>query len=374
MNRGDAGGVHPRIDGRLPSHHRAAGYGGACDIRIRPGHSSLVPCSIPLASAAASRSQSLVANLIALLQQGTTPWRRPWRDGQSQHVNLFTGRRYRGGNPLLLTLGQFQRGASEPFWCGYIEARRHGLVPKRGSKAVIILKPVVLPAHDEPDGDGTPRQRAIFRTVPVFNAADLVGEALPNILAQRREAVAPLAGPAPRRLEQAEQVLTAWPVPCHHVGDQASYDPGRDCIVLPCRQRFDTAAGFYATWAHEAVHSTGHRSRLNRDMTGRFGSDAYAREELIAELGAVLVGTRLEIGCDLSNHAAYLDHWIRLLQEQPGILLPVLQQARQAADLIIPEDDETEAVTAGQEHSSAEGRRRMRHEPQAVLTSSPSTD
>ncbi|MFZ4566279.1 MAG: ArdC family protein [Prochlorococcaceae cyanobacterium] len=297
-----------------------------------------------MASAAASTSQSLVANLIALLQQGTAPWRRPWREGQSQHVNLFTGRRYRGGNPLLLTLGQFQRGAPEPFWCGYAEARRHGLVPRRGSKAVIILKPVVLPDQDEVHDPS--RRRAIFRTVPVFNAADLVGETLPGLLAQRRSSVVPLHRPAPCRLERADQVLTAWPVPCHEGADPAAYDPERDCIVLPSRDRFHTAAGYYATWAHEAVHSTGHSTRLNRDMGGSFGSDRYAREELIAELGAVLVGTRLEIGCDLSNHAAYLDHWIRLLQEQPGDLLPVLQQARQSADLIIPDDDDTPSIGA----------------------------
>mgnify|MGYP003336104061 FL=1 len=326
-----------------------------------------------MASAVPSTSQSLVANLIALLQQGTAPWRRPWREGQSQHVNLFTGRRYRGGNPLLLTLGQCQRGAPEPFWCGYGEARRHGLVPRRGSKAVIILKPIVFGDDDGTDAGESPRRRAIFRTVPVFNAADLVGDSLTNVLAQRRTAESPSTSSAPQRLERAEQILTTWPVPCQHGGGQAFYDPGRDCIVLPCRERFDTAAGLYATWAHEAVHSTGHSSRLKRDMTGTFGSDAYAREELIAELGAVLVGTRLEIGCDLSNHVAYLDHWIRLLQEQPGILMPVLLQARQAADLICPEDDVKEACTAGQAQSNADGRRRMRHEPQAVLTSSPST-
>jgi antirestriction protein ArdC len=323
-----------------------------------------------LASAAVSSSQSLVANLIALLQQGTTPWRRPWRDGQSQHVNLFTGRPYRGGNPLLLTLGQFQRGALEPFWCGFAEARRHGLVPRRGCKAVFILKPMVLPESADKLENEAPRRRAIFRTVAVFNAADLIGETLASHLVRRRSAAALLKLSPSSRLERAEETLHRWPVPCRYGGDQAGYVPDRDTILLPERDCFDSAAGFYATWAHEAIHSTGHHSRLNRDMEGTFGSDRYAREELIAELGAVLVGTRLEIGCDLRNHAAYLDHWIRLLQEQPGILLPVLQQARLAADLITPE----EPYSAGQAHNTAAGCCTSRQEPQAVLTSTPSTD
>jgi len=338
------------------------------------GPSCPVPCVVALASAAASPSQTLVANLIALLQQGTAPWRQPWGEGQSQHVNLFTGRPYRGGNPLLLTLGQYQRGVSDPYWCGYGEARRHGLMPRRGCKAVIILKPVVLNESNDstdPPSDRPPR-RAIFRTVPVFNVADLVGNALPSILDQRRSAAAAQQRSTPERLERAEQVLNAWPVPCRHGGTQAAYDPAADCILLPCRDQFNNAAGYYATWAHEAVHSTGHRSRLNRDMAGTFGSDQYAREELIAELGAVLIGTRLEIGCDLSNHAAYLDHWIRLLKEQPGILIPVLQQARQSADLIIP--DHASDDVAGQAQSTGDGRRTIRQEPQAVLTSSPITD
>jgi antirestriction protein ArdC len=315
-----------------------------------------------------------VANLIALLQQGTAPWRRPWCEGQSQHVNLFTGRPYRGGNPLLLTLGQHQRGVNEPYWCGYGEARRHGLMPRRGCKAVIILKPVVLKDQIAPDdhpGETTTR-RAIFRTVPVFNVADLVGDALPSLLDRRRTAAALQRRSAPQRLERAEQVLSAWPVTCRHGGHQAAYDREADYILLPCRDQFDTAAGYYATWAHEAVHSTGHSSRLNRDMTGRFGSDCYAREELIAELGALLIGTRLEIGCDFSNHAAYLDHWIRLLKEQPGILIPILQQARRSADLIIPDQEPDES--AGQAQSTGEGRRTIRQEPQAVLTSNPITD
>lgn len=92
-----------------------------------------------------------------------------------------------------------------------------------------------------------------------------------------------------------------------------------------------------ATACHEAIHSTGHESRLQRDLGGRMGCPRYAREELIAELGSVLLGQRLEIGCDLANHAAYLEHWISLLRESPRVLFQVLSAAWQAADLIAPE-------------------------------------
>jgi antirestriction protein ArdC len=106
---------------------------------------------------------------------------------------------------------------------------------------------------------------------------------------------------------------------------------------LPARPAFHSAGAYYATWAHEVVHSTGHSSRLARDLSGGYGSDAYAREELVAELGAVLLGDRLEIGSAFENHAAYLKHWVRLLRESPGVLFQVLGKARRAVERVVPE-------------------------------------
>ena len=112
---------------------------------------------------------------------------------------------------------------------------------------------------------------------------------------------------------------------------------GSDRIRLPLRESFHGAAALYATWGHEAIHSTGHESRLKRDQSGASGSSSYAREELIAELGSVLLGQRLQIGCELSNHAAYLQSWISVLRESPKVLLQVISAARQAVDAICPE-------------------------------------
>ena len=109
--------------------------------------------------------------------------------------------------------------------------------------------------------------------------------------------------------------------------------PQLDRIQLPERASFDSPAAFYATWAH----STGHASRLKRDLGGAFGQPRYAREELVAELGAVLLGDRLEICSELQSHAGYLEQWIALLQAEPQVLFQVLGEARQAVELIAPE-------------------------------------
>jgi antirestriction protein ArdC len=315
----------------------------------------------PVAAASAAEDR-LVSSLIALMERGTAPWRREW-DGQQggHHVNLFSGRCYRGANPILLTIGLHQRGATVPYWCGAGEAKSHGLVPKRGSKAVIVLRPQVRRRGSAPDERGATapvppgreeEQRAEarddrvwvrYRPVPLFNAEDLDGEPLQGLIRARQNAEQASRRSEPERLARAEAVLRAWPVPVAHGGGRAFYNPKQDRIHLPDRRAFHTGAALYATWAHEALHSTGHASRLARDLSGDLGSEAYAREELVAELGAVLLGERLEIGSDVSNHAAYLAEWIQLLRQSPTLLYKLLSEARQAADWISPPQHPAEA-------------------------------
>ncbi|WP_254216678.1 ArdC family protein [Synechococcus sp. CCY 9618] len=298
-----------------------------------------------------SPEEKLVASLITLLEAGTTPWRREWEAAAGgHHVNLLSGRRYRGANPVLLTLGLHLRGSSLPYWCGFAEAKALGIFPRKGSRAVHVLRPQV---HQQSEGrlaeaapaDGACHRWVSYRPVAVFNAADLEGQALEGLLQKRRQAEGVSRRPEPERLAAAEAVLSHWGVPVNFAGDRACYLPVPDRIQLPDRSGFHSAAALYATWAHEAIHSCGHSSRLARDLSGGMGVEgdggmAYAREELVAELGAVLVGDRLEIGSAMANHAAYLGHWIALLRDSPRVLLQVLSDARKAADLICPEDSE----------------------------------
>jgi len=315
----------------------------------------------PVAAASAAEDR-LVSSLIALMERGTAPWRREWDGRQGgHHVNLFSGRCYRGANPILLTIGLHQRGVTVPYWCGAGEAKSHGLVPKRGSKAVIVLRPQVRRRGSTPDDRGAAapvppareeerraderddRVWVRYRPVPLFNAEDLDGEPLQGLIRARQNAEQASRRSEPERLAHAEAVLRAWPVPVAHGGGRAFYNPKEDRIHLPDRRAFHTGAALYATWAHEALHSTGHASRLARDLSGDLGSEAYAREELVAELGAVLLGERLEIGSDVSNHAAYLAEWIQLLRQSPTLLYKLLSEARQAADWISPPQHPAEA-------------------------------
>ena len=304
-----------------------------------------------------------MASLVALLEAGTTPWRREWDVASGgHHVNLLSGRRYRGANPALLTLGLHLRGAALPYWCGFAEAKALGIFPRKGSKAVHVLRPQVHQlgegqlaesgsagkgGHGSAGANGQPsvqpgRSWVSYRPVALFNAADLEGEALEALIQKRRQADGAVLRSEPERLGAADAVLSSWPVPVSFAGDRACYLPVPDRIQLPDRTAFHSAGALYATWAHEVIHSTGHSSRLARDLSGGMGEAgdggrAYAREELVAELGAVLLGDRLEIGSAMANHAAYLGHWVELLKESPRVLLQVLSDARKAADLVCPE-------------------------------------
>jgi len=300
-------------------------------------------------SSGPSPEEALVRDLIELLEAGSTPWRKPWDcHTGGVHINLLTGRAYRGSNPILLELGMAMRGAELPFWCGFGEAKKLGIFPRKGSKSVRILRPQLHSSEKEvSNGEKVLHSWASYRPVPVFNACDLEGDALAGLIAARMPAPkeqAPEGRPEIESIARAEHVLSAWPVPASWGGERAFYSTSSDRIQLPLRESFHGAAALYATWGHEVIHSTGHESRLKRDQSGSFGSSLYAREELVAELGSVLLGQRLQIGCELSNHAAYLQSWISVLRESPKVLLQVISAARQAVDLICPEPEAPDAV------------------------------
>ncbi len=345
---------------------------------VSPAPAATSPAAAPSAPAPLAQEQRrlrpeerLCNQLIALIEQGVNPWRKPWNPSRcGQHRNLLTGRPYQGSNPALLELQLALRGSDLPLWLGFHQAAAQGWHPRKGSHGCLIYRPHLLPLAPENtqdkqenqeggsrqgngDGDSSNTSTSAvlrFRPALVFHVADLkdapparrprhhrpVADAISNALGTATPR------PLPQRLAAAEQQLAAWPVPLLLAGDRAFYVPSRDQIHLPPRTAFHSPEAFLATWAHELVHSTGHRKRLNRDgITGSHPpqSQDYAREELIAELGAFLLTQRLEIGSDAANHAAYLSHWAALLGQGPRQLTSVLAAASRAANLLCPDPD-----------------------------------
>ena len=293
--------------------------------------------------------EKLCSELVQLLEAGVNPWRRDWASSgqQGQHRNLLTGACYRGSNPAVLEMYSACRGFALPLWLGGAQAKAKGWFPRKGSKGCYVLRPQLNKRELEDENgkpllgpDGTPSVAAwvSYKPACVFNVADLVGgddasqQALEAAIAAARAGV--VITPEPERLQAAEAALGAWPVPTTWAGDRACYSPAGDRISMPERASFANAAGLYATWAHEQAHSTGHSSRLARDLSGTFGSTTYAREELVAELAAFLICNRLQIASDAQNHAAYLGHWAGVLKEGHKVLFKVLSDATKASNAI----------------------------------------
>ena len=297
--------------------------------------------------------EKLCSELVQLLEQGVNPWRRDWASSgqQGQHRNLLTGQPYRGSNPAVLEMYSACRGFALPLWLGGAQAKAQGWFPRKGSKGCYVLRPQLnkreLEGEDgqpllQPNGEPSVAAWVSYKPACVFNVGDLVGGDDASQQALEAAIAAAMAGavvkPEPERLAAAEAVLGAWPVPTTWAGDRAYYLPTLDRVVMPNRAQFGSAAGLYATWAHEQAHSTGHSSRLARNLLGEFGSESYAREELVAELAAFLICNRLQIPSAAENHAAYLGHWAGVLKEGHKVLFKALSDATKAANAICGPD------------------------------------
>ena len=299
-----------------------------------------------------SSEDKLLEDLVALLERDDQPkWRKPWAGHQGEHRNLITGKPYQGVNPLLLEMGLLIRKTDSPLWCGSGQAKALGWFPTKGSNGVRILRPQLnsremVDRDSKPhlDGEGHPLVSAwvSYKPVVLFNAIDLTG-GNEEATAELHKRIATELGvtdmPAgDTRALDAEKHLWSWPVPTNFGGTTACYNSSLDRISMPLAESFDSRESFCSTWLHEQAHSTGHSSRLDRKLGNQFGSAAYAREELIAELASVLACYRLRIGYELEQHAAYMSSWAKALKEGGAKeLMKVLKEARMAADLIAPE-------------------------------------
>jgi antirestriction protein ArdC len=132
-----------------------------------------------------------------------------------------------------------------------------------------------------------------------------------------------------------------------HGGDSAFYSPARDFISMPPMAAFNSANGYHATLLHESVHATGHKSRLDRDFSKRFGSESYAFEELVAELGSAMLCAHLGIDGQMQeNHVAYIANWLTVLKNDKKAILTASAKAQQALDFLTKAKQVEEALAA----------------------------
>ncbi len=204
--------------------------------------------------------------------------------------------------------------------------RSSGLRKGERATTVVLWKELTGAQEGEPDQDRDEQQpRVVARAFSVFNSAQVSGFEPPP---------APVL-PESERLAQAEAFIAHLGIPTTFGGSHACYQPATatDTVLLPPFAQFRDAASFYATWLHECGHATGAKHRLNRDLTGRFGSAAYAFEEIVVEILSGFVLADLGIAHQpRPDHAAYIASWLKILKEDPRAIFVAASQAQQAAD------------------------------------------
>ena len=276
--------------------------------------------------------QELTDKIIAALDAGTAPWRRPWDKtacgGATAPVNAATGHRYRGINLFVLGMSPLAFASNDSRWCSYRQAAARGWQVQKGEKAtpVYFYKPIEIEDKTS-DGGRETRRIPILRTFSVFHASQIDG--IPELApAVATKAVA-------ERIEDVEIIVQASGVPVRIGGDRAFYSPTFDFIQLPPDEAFHSHELRSATLFHELGHATGHVSRLNRDLSGGFGSTSYAKEELRAELASYAIGSMIGLPCDVPNHASYLQSWIEVLKQDRREIFHAAAEAQRIADYIL---------------------------------------
>ena len=278
--------------------------------------------------------QEVTDRIIAALEAGTKPWRRPWDEnlagGPTMPINAVTGRKYHGINVLVLAMSAFALGNGDPRFCSYKQAASRGWQVRGGEKGttVFFFKRMQVEDRDAPpESEDRTKHIPLLRAYTVFNAAQIDG--VPPY-------VAPDITAAPwRRPEAAEIILQNSGVPVRIGGEKAFYSPKLDFIQLPPESSFESPESWAATALHELSHASGSPQRLDRDLSGRYGSASYALEELRAEISSCLIGAETGLPCDIPNHASYVASWLEALRRDKREIFRAAADAQKIADYLL---------------------------------------
>ncbi|CAG0980792.1 DNA primase TraC [Burkholderiales bacterium] len=272
----------------------------------------------------------VTARIVTALERGIAPWVRPWSTGVDTFpINACTRRRYRGINVVLLAMEAQAQGYALNRWLTYRQAAALGGQVRQGERGthVVFWKLREISAPADVDNDDNLRVVPLLRSFTVFNTAQIDG--LPTGMTESLS-----RRPAWSGNEAAEELINAAEADIRHGGSKAFYSPGGDYVQVPPRTTFVNAAGYFATTLHELVHWTGHASRLDRQLSSRFRDEAYAAEELIAEMGSAFLCAHCRVDGQL-QHVSYIGNWLRVLRNDKRAIFVASAKAQSAADFLL---------------------------------------
>jgi antirestriction protein ArdC len=267
---------------------------------------------------------AVTASIISELEKGAAPWIKPWQGSVATGAdrNIQSGKAYQGINRLILAISGMRFGS--PVWGTYKQWQTLGANVKKGEKGtqIVFFKPSVA-GKDKTTGEDITymllKGSYVFNVNQVEGIEVTVSEAAPKTELQRNQA--------------CEDAIKATGAAISYGGDVACYSPTFDHIRMPHLADFTDANQFYATVFHELTHWTGHKSRCDRNLSGRFGNPDYAFEELVAELGAAFLAQDYGLNGEL-RHAGYIGHWLKACKEDSKAIFKAAALAQKAADFI----------------------------------------
>lgn len=273
---------------------------------------------------------AIVTNtILSALEKGIVPWQRPWNAEINAPRSLSTKKPYRGGNIFILLATSWLKGYTSPWWGTYKQINELGGKVKTGEHGTPVSYYKFL-VKETDEGEET---IIIHRYYTVFNVEQ--AEGLPDFqdkLPEKRLDFVPI--------EQAQLVAENYRTGANlaginYGGGEAAYYPSLDKIAMPEPETFCSVPSFYSVLFHEIGHSTGHETRLKRDLKNLFGDHLYSKEELVAELTQAFVMSNLQLGFDVQNTAAYIDSWSTALKENPRWFASAGSKAQKASDYIM---------------------------------------
>lgn len=278
--------------------------------------------------------QEITDRIIAQIEAGTIPWVQPWAGNGNFSIprNAATQRPYSGINIVLLWDALFSKGYAVNQWLTFKQALALGGNVRKGERGttVVYADSFIPRASDntrDTDSEDGPRRVPFLKRFTLFNVAQCEG--LPfEYTAQPKQVSQHLA------IEAAESLINASGAMFERGGEQAFYHPATDTIRVPDQTSFFEPVNFYRTALHELTHWTGAKHRLNRDFTGRFGSEAYAREELVAEMGSAFLCASLGITPTV-RHADYIGNWLQVLKNDARAIVSAASHASKASDFLL---------------------------------------
>lgn len=286
--------------------------------------------------------------IIKSLEAGVKPWTQPWNAshaaGPVSRPLRHSGETYSGINVLVLWATAMERGYAAPIWMTFKQALELGGAVRKGEKGspVVYAGSLSRTEQDDKTGEDVDRTIPFLKSYTVFNIEQIDG--LPaHYYAPAIETKNP-----DERVANADAFFRETGADVRHGGNSAYYSPGHDFVQMPDFASFRSAQDYYATLAHECTHWTRHKSRLDRSFDQkRFGDAGYAREELVAELGAAFLCADLGLALkDRDDHAAYIGHWLGVLREDKRAIFQAAAHAQRATDYLHGLQPQREAEAA----------------------------